>query len=129
MHEKKSIAHSQFFSLRERRMEKLFLCMLQNRYHNLIPALSRPAFFFSTSTPKTYNFLLRLKIQNISFAFLFHARQCVFQTNDCSRRGRRNYFCVFKLFVGEWWMVNAKVLYFTRKKGNLLFFMESKNSQ
>lgn len=44
-------------------MEKLFLCMLHNRYHNLIPgSLLAPV---SGRGKKSYSFLLRLKIQNI----------------------------------------------------------------
>lgn len=62
MHEnKKNLSHVRRVIFFSPPPEKLFLCMLQNRYHNLILSSS-------DSLPKTYNFLLRLKIQSISFA-------------------------------------------------------------
>lgn len=64
MHEKKSIAHRHQL-LGRRRMEKSFLCMLHNRYHNLIPGSPPPPSPEFVESAKTYNFLLRLKIQNI----------------------------------------------------------------
>lgn len=94
-----AVAHS-------RRTVKLFLCMLQRRYHNLNP--SRPHFRL-----QTYNFLFRLKIQIISCACF---RQMIFSLKNEQK-------------PSSCFSVKGKVLYFILRKRKLLYSLWNINPQ